>query len=127
MSRFSLCQRGLFQGDFVITDGVHHYTIGNYIEVVLRERPYGTGVMVKSYKGKEIPLFCFPLTVYSFDSGDVDLVLPIGRTSRHWFDCLEVGKVSLVTSVKCSTRKFTWYMPKINGYLPGMFGKVKVA
>ncbi len=120
-NRLSLCQWKFFQGDFIITDDERCYSIGNYIEVLLRDKVYIDGTFM-DFRDREVSIIAIPLTVIGMD---LILRLPIGRTARHWLDCLEYNKVNTITSIKYSIRKFTWYMPKINGYLPGIFGKVK--
>jgi len=35
------------------------------------------------------------------------------------------GERSVVTPLKMEHREFVWYVPQINGWKPGMFGRVK--
>lgn len=118
-----------YAGEFVIRDGDKFYSIGDYIEVTLTSQPYDTGERRENtLTGKDQSIWVFPLIVqFSSESEPFECALHISddRIGRHWYECLEVGKIQTIRAIKCSIRQFTWWIPEIDGYKPGMFGKVK--
>jgi len=126
--RLYVWQNGLFAGEFVITNQQRSFSIGDYIEVVLREQPYTTEGTVKDLYDVEKPIIVFPLTVVeSCLNIGIDVVLrrPVGPISQLLFDCLVVGKMSIITTFKMQHCRCTWYVPKIDGWVPGLFGKTQ--
>ena len=123
-----LQQHGSFEGEFTVTTGDRTFSIGDYIEVFLSGPPYPVEV-VKTPDGKERHVIAFPLTVTEcchIDEIEVILKVSEGTLSfQHWSDCLSVGILSVVTPIKYKYKNFIWYMPKIDGWIRGMFGKVK--
>lgn len=123
----SLPSRGEHIGEFVICDGDKSYPIGDYIKVTLTSQPYDTGERVL-VEEKIFPVLEFPLTIqFSRELEPFECVLRRvpGRITRHWNECLEVGKIQTIRAIKRSIREFTYWIPEIDGYRPGIFGKVK--
>ena len=128
MNHLKLQSRGLFEGEFVVTTENCSFSIGEYIEVVLREPPHPTGDIALGPDGKGQRIIDFLLTIVEcchIDEIEATLRIVTGASCSHWSDCLEVGKVSVVTPYKYWCRDFIWYMPKIDGWIKGAFGKVK--
>jgi hypothetical protein len=132
----AMASRGYFAGEFVVTNDDCAYSIGDHIEVVLKDHAYPTGETfdVPRLGGGEkiVHIAAFPLTVtLSAHVGPIEVLLKmaVGRAFSHWLDCLEIGVPSVVIPNKCEHRKHIWYMPKIDGWVPsGMFsGKTKAA
>jgi len=123
-----LCgQPGLFEGEFVVTNDRRSFSIGDYIEVFLKEQPYPTGETALCRK-RRLPVVAFPLRVVEcclVDEIDVILHSVALTTFQHWKRCLDVGKISVVMPFKYQHREHTWYMPKIDGWIPSMHGRVQ--
>jgi hypothetical protein len=128
--------RGYFAGEFAITNDQGCFSVGDYIEVTPTANAYHTDetFTVPSRRGgdRTMSVFAIPLTVVlSAHNEPIDVVLKVGMgvTFRHWCGCLEVGKTSVVVPHKFTSRKHSWYMPKIDGWIPhGLFGdKAKAA
>jgi len=128
MNNLKLCQQGFFAGEFVITNEQCSFSIGDYIELYLKEAPYVTGETFLDLNGKKIHIIAFHLVItqYCYDT-EIEVIMkkPVGISLRHWAECLEVGKISVVIPFKYEFSKYIWYIPKIDGWIPGMFGKVK--
>lgn len=133
-NRFRLCGRpGLFEGEFVVTNDRRSFSIGDYIEVFLKDQPYPTGetVLWRSQSGRDrlLPIIAFPLRVVECcHVAEIDVVLhsvTITYAFRHWMRCLNVGIISVVVPFKYQHRERTWYMPKIDGWVPSINGRVK--
>ena len=129
-----LCgQRGLFRGEFVVTNNQCSFSIGDYIEVLLKDQPFNTGKTARCRRVddtiRELPIIAFPLRVIEcYHVDEIDVVLhsvASTRTFRHWMDCLDVGKISVVMPFQYQHRELIWYMPKIDGWVPGMYGRVR--
>jgi hypothetical protein len=94
----------------------------------LKDTPCPSGEKIQNVRGIELPIIDFNFKIVmscNIDEMDVVMKLVPGRNLVHWVDCLEIGKNSVVTAVKFTYRDMAWYMPKIDGYVPGLFGKVK--
>lgn len=125
-TRLFLRQKGLFRGEFVIVIGQQRsFSIGDYIEVVLKDKPFLTGETVTGLYGEAKRIVGFPLTIVSCCVAEIDVTLSVvnGITYRLWFDCLNIGEKSIVVSYKMQHSDCTWYVPRIDGWIPGMFGK----
>lgn len=124
---------GHFAGEFVVTNDRGCYSIGDYIEVVQTDEAYPTGeTFTVPSRGDErtLSVIATPLTVVMSahsESFEVVLKIVMGRTFRHWYKCLEVGKTSVVVPHKFTSGKHSWYMPKIDGWIPGFTGRTKAA
>lgn len=128
-NRLFLHQKGLFRGEFVVIDQRCSFSIGDYIEVVLKDKPFLTGETVTGLYGEAKRIVGFPLTVVScccIAEIDVTLSIAMGISCRHWFDCLNVGEKSVVISHVIQFRSLTSYVPKIDGWIPGVFRKRRV-
>lgn len=126
-NRLFLRHKGLFRGEFVVIDQQRTFSIGDYIEVILKDQPYPIGETVQGSHGETKHIVAFPLTVVSccVDEIDVALTIPAGISCRHWFDCLNVGVKSVVISHMMQYRRHTLYVPKIDGWLPGFPGRTR--
>lgn len=123
---FTLQSRGYFAGQFVVSDDTSSRSIGDYIEVTLKDQPFRSGET--DIRGKMEPIFTFSLRVEfscMAEPFDVDLRMLAGRSAKHWYECLEVGKTSVVIAERREYGTHVWYMPEIDGWKVGMFGKVK--
>jgi hypothetical protein len=122
--------RGHFAGEFVVTDDECCYSIGDCLEVVLKDHAYPTGETFTIPMGgggeKTVHIAAMPLTVTLSaltEPIEVLLKMTVGRSFRHWLDCLEIGVPSVVIPHKYARSKYTWYMPKIDGWVPsGLIG-----
>lgn len=130
----TMVTRGHFAGEFVITDDECCYSIGDCIEVVLKDNAYPTGeTFTTPCRGggeKTIHIAAMPMTVTLSARAkplEVLLKMAVGRSFRHWLSCLTVGVPSVIIPHKYAMSKHTWYMPKIDGWVPhGLFdGKAK--
>ncbi len=117
MNKLRLISKGFFAGQFIVTTNTESFSIGDYIEVNSLQIPY-----------IENRIWCFPLLI-TFSSMseemEVKLLIPSGRQQQHWKECLKVGTSNVVRPAKFEFKKFVGYMPVINGWRPGMFGKVE--
>ncbi len=113
MNYFRIKQTGFFAGDFVITDEECSFSIGNYVEVLLRGELYDTGETFLSLRHGEVSIMAFPLILIG-NGINVIWRLPVGRILQHCLDCLTDG-VNTVMPVKHEYKNWTWYTPKING------------
>ena len=128
MNYLKLQSRGFFEGEFVVTTDDRAFSIGDRIEVVLKESPHATGEMFLDTGGKNHPIIDFPLTIVKCcltDEIEATLRIITSISCFHWYDCLEIGRVSVVTPFKYQHRNYNWYLPEIDGWVRGMFGKVK--
>jgi hypothetical protein len=129
MNKLRICQRGWFASEFIVTDDNQSYSIGDYIEAVLVEPPYTTGELFTIPTGyAQVPIVAMRLTVTeSCQAEPIEVVMerPPGRGLSHWMRCMEVGKISTIVPVRFTHCGHVWYMPKIDGMLPGLFGPVK--
>lgn len=128
MNTFRLSSRGHFAGEFLITTDAMTYSIGNYVEVkALADHPLKTDKTVLSLRGdREIPIYVFPLLVKPVcQEGilEVELQSVPSRTYIHWVDCLNKDTFSVVMSSKHTNRKYSWYTPKIDGWVMAMLGR----
>jgi len=127
--RIRICHEGFFAGEFIITDEYKTFSIGNYIEVYLKGPPYDTGKTILNGSDKEVSIIALPLVIMECchtDRIEVILELPVCRSLKHWIKCLEIDKISVVTPYKFQYRNHIWYWPKIDGWIPGLYRKVKV-
>lgn len=125
----AMASRGYFAGEFVVTNDDCAYSIGDCIEVVLKDhaQPTGEKFTAPTVGGGEkiVHIAGFPLTVTLSAHGEpleVLLKVATGRMFRHWLECLEIGVPSVVIPCRCTKGKHIWYMPKIDGWVPhGLF------
>lgn len=58
--RLTYKQRGFFAGDFVISTGDSSFSIGDLIQVTLKNNPYATGEEITDPRGKQRKIVTFP-------------------------------------------------------------------
>ena len=123
-----LRRNGFFEAQFTLTDSHKTWSIGDYIEVILTNSPYATGESIETPRKGLLKVVVFPLNIV-FSSDDTDIFAEIrtviGATAKHWFDCLKIGQRHIVKPCRFEYQKHIWYMPNIDGMVPGMFGPVK--
>ena len=71
-----------------------------------------------SIRHGEVSIIALPLILID-NAINVIWRVPIGRTLRHWLNCLTDGN-NTVTPVKHKYKNWTWYTPKINGQVLGL-------
>jgi hypothetical protein len=122
-----LMSKGLFAGEFVATTDDQTFSLGNYLEVTLTAPAYVVGHL-DGLDG--LGIWAFPLQI-DFSAVEqtfqAEIRIVMGRTARHYNDCLKVGHTHTIVSCKCQYRKYVWYAPKIDGQVPGMFGPRKLS
>jgi hypothetical protein len=125
----AMMSRGYFAGEFVVINDDRAHSIGDCIEVVLKDhaQPTGDTFDVPCLGGgtKTVHVAGFPLTVTLSaltEPIEVLLKLAVGLSFRHWLACLEIGVPSVAIPTHYTKGKLTWHMPKIDGWLPGPFG-----
>ena len=118
MNKLRLLHKGYWAGDFVVTTEDCSFSIGDYIEVILTEKAHIIDEVIKGFRGEDLHIAAFPLTITECcHSDEIKVILQsvMGVACRHWYTCLEVGQKSMVVSNKYETNFHTWYMPKIDG------------
>lgn len=132
----SMASRGYFAGEFVVTNDDCAYSIGDCIEVVLKDYAYPTGETFDApyLGGGEITIHiaAIPLTVTLSalkEPIEVLLKMAVGRAFHHWLECLAIGVPSVVVPHRYISGKHIWYMPKIDGWVPSglISGKAKAS
>ena len=128
----AMASRGYFAGEFVVTNDDCAYSIGDCIEVVLKDHAHPTGETFYAPKlgggDKIVHIAAFPLTVtLSAIAEPFDVLLKVagGWTFTHWHECLEIGVPSVVIPFKMENRGRVWYTPRIDDWVIGLVGKTK--
>ena len=130
-TRLYLCSHGFFHGEFVVVNRQRAFSIGDYIEVILRNEPCAIGETIQDLYGKERAVMALPLTVVSCCCAteiDATLLIVEGIHYRHWLNCLNVGVKSVVVShqMRMPPSGRIWYTPRIDDRLPAILGYQRV-
>ena len=119
-----LMSRGFFAGEFVAITEDRTFSLGNYLEVTHTVPAY----IVDHVDGK--PVVAFPLQI-DFSAVEqtlqAEIHIVMGRTAKHYLDCLKVGQAHTIVACRFKSAKYTCYAPKIDGQIPGLFGPRKLS
>jgi hypothetical protein len=133
LQRLVLANQGPFKGDFIIAphedNSEGRYSIGDYLQVVMRAPFKNTGETINLPRGVK-PLMAAPVTVlFSCHGAELDALIKLipCRQLAHWVECLEVDRPSIVTSHKHTKGTYTWFMPNIDGWVPSFNGRERAA
>lgn len=117
--------RGEYGGDFVIIKGNTVTLIGDVIELRLNAKPDFISIVDKSSTQY---FWEFPVTVFlstELTPFDIEFRVANGWISKHCMICLKIGEIQTVVSTPSNDGYNIIYVPKIDGFIPGLHGPVK--
>ena len=119
-----LMTRGFFAGQFIATTDDRTFSLGDYLEVTH---------IAPAYVADHLDIgavVAFPVQI-DFSAVEqtfkTEIHILMGRMARHYMECLKVGHAHTIVACQFKYRKYTCWMPKIDGQVPGLHGPTKIS
>ncbi len=124
MNTLRMMHNGFFEGQFLVTTDECAFTVGKEITVLRTGKPFDTKVKFDLPDGRVVPCWALPVDLLAPQKcPGLNIPISTGISGAHWNECLKEGVPSVVKLSKFTVRTHTGYVPNIDGWVPGLFGK----